>query len=268
MKRVFYIVSILCVATFMPLLSSAKGDWRQGIWNRNVSENLFSINVEAIPVITDAFKNTTPWAAGFNLGYEHKMRPSIIHGKVSFGYGGHIGLSRYFGKSITTTVIGHELHQRWDKYKSYSEIPILLDFNMFLNLKRSNIFLGVSAGVNLMLGERDASLNQIGPSATKDLEEMYAFSYGKDIDVVSIQLNENNVSLTRVIPTFRVQLGYTYELSQDWALRIKAGLDYQMQYDDEYKGFHLDADYYDFYHSHESPQMLNPFFSVGLVYSL
>ena len=268
MKRKFVFGAILCIALSMSLTSQAKGDWRKGIWNRDVSEHLLNVNIEAVPVITEAFKTTTPWAAGFNAGYEYKMRPSIIHKKVSFGFGGHLGVTRFFGADISTTVIGNELSQSWDSYKSYTEVPLLLDFNAYFNFRRSNIFLGLSAGVNLMLGERDASLNQIGPSSTKDLEDVYLQQFGKEIDIVSIQLNDNNLSLNHIIPTFRVMLGYTYELSQDWCLRIKAGIDYQMKYADEFKGFHLDSDYYEFYHSHDSPQMLNPFVSVGFVYSL
>lgn len=268
MKKIFFLGAIFFIALFAGQTSQAKGDWRKGIWNRDVSEHLVGVNIEAIPVITEAFKNTTPWAAGFNAGYEYKMRPSIIHNQVSFGFGGHLGVSRYFGKDINTTVVGHQLDQRWDSYKSYTEIPLLLDLNMYLNFKRSNLFLGVSAGINFMMGERDASLNQIGPSSTKELEEQYLLQFGKDVDIISIQLNDNNVSLTHVIPTFRAMLGYTYELSADWRLRFKAGVEYQMKYSDEYKGFHLDSDYYDYYHKHDSPAMLNPFVSVGFLYSL
>lgn len=268
MKKLSIFGAILCIVLSTGLNTYAKGDWRKGIWNRDVAENLFSLNIEAVPVISDAFKPTTPWAAGFNLGYEYKMRPSIIHGKVTFGFGGHLGLSRYFGKDINTEALGADLEQLWDSYKSYTEIPILLNFNMYYNLKRSNIFVGISAGVNLMLGERDAALNQIGPSSTAELEAEYLAQFGNEVNIISIQKSNNDISLTHVVPTFRFMVGYTYEFSQDWSLRIKAGAEYQMKYEDEYKGFHLDSDYYEFYHQHDSPQMLNPFISVGLVYSL
>ncbi len=259
---------ISCVALSASLTSLASGDWRKGIWNRDVSENLLSLNIEALPIITEAFKNTTPWAGGFNLGYEYKMRPSIIHNKISFGLGGHIGVSRYFGKSISTPVYGHNLDQFWDHYKSYTEIPIMLDANVYWNFKRSNLFIGVSAGINLMLGQRDASLEMIDTINTKDFEDAYKLTHNKEVDMISIQKDANNVALNHILLTFRGMIGYTYELSQDWSLRVKAGVEYQGKYSDEFKGYHIDSDYIDRYHNEDSPSMLNPFFSIGIVYSL
>lgn len=268
MKKLFIVCIVATVALTSGFTSEAKGDWRSGIWNRDVSENLFSINIEAIPMMTEAYKNTTPWGAGFNAAFEHKMRPSIIHGKGSVGYGGHLGLTRYFGKGIDTHAEGANLNQTWDNYKSYTEIPAMLDVNFYLNFAKSNIFIGLSAGVNFMLGERDAALNQVGPSSTADIEQSILYSFGREVDVISIQKNQNNVSLTHIIPSFRLQLGYVRELSQDWKIRIAAGMEYQMKYSDEYKGFRIDADYYEMYHEHDSPAMMNPFVSVGFVYSL
>jgi hypothetical protein len=81
-------------------------DWRKGIWNRDVKENLLIINCEAMPQISKAYKNTTPIGCGLTFGFEHKTRPSIIHGKGSFGFGGFLGVSRYFGKDIKNHCIG------------------------------------------------------------------------------------------------------------------------------------------------------------------
>ena len=198
----------------------------------------------------------------------YKMRPSIIHNKISFGLGGHIGVSRYFGKSISTPVYGHNLDQFWDHYKSYTEIPIMLDANVYWNFKRSNLFIGVSAGINLMLGQRDASLEMIDTINTKDFEDAYKLTHNKEVDMISIQKDANNVALNHILLTFRGMIGYTYELSQDWSLRVKAGVEYQGKYSDEFKGYHIDSDYIDRYHNEDSPSMLNPFFSIGIVYSL
>ncbi|MBP3253189.1 MAG: hypothetical protein IJ250_06835 [Bacteroidales bacterium] len=268
MKKISIICAVACVMLSFNASVFAGGDWRKGIYNRDVSENLLSVGVEAVPVITEAFSSTTPWALGFNAGFEHKMRPSIIHNKVSFGYGLHSGVTRYFGKHINTTAAGNELQQQWDKYKSYTQIPLMLDLNIYYNFSRSNIFAGVSAGVNFMLGERDARVDSIGPSITSELEDAYNLAHGKDVDFISIQLNENNVSLTHVIPTFRFHLGYVYEISPDLRLRAVAGIEYQMKYEDEYRGVHIDATYLTYYHQHNSPQMLNPFISLGISYSL
>lgn len=244
------------------------GDWREGIWNRDVSENLIIINAEAIPVISSVFKPTTPWGLGFTAGFEHKMRPSIIHGKVTFGYGIHSGVTRFFGKRINVSAHGNEVEQTWDKYKSYTDIPVLLDLNMYYNKKRSNLFIGISAGINLMIGERDAAIYNDDASVAEGAGNIAQLANEKNADIVSIQITDNNLSLNHVIPTFRLQVGYMYELTQDLRLRFQAGIDYQMKYFDEYKGLRVNENYISIYHQHDSPAMLSPFVTIGLVYSL
>lgn len=243
-------------------------DWREGVYNRNVSEHLALFNIEVIPVITNAFKETTPWAFGFNIGYQYKIRPSVIHSKLSYGFGLNIGVTRYFGKDIDAVAIGSETLKQWDSYKSYTNIPIMAEFDMYYNFKRSGIFIGVSAGINLMLGQRDARVDSIGRSVTQELEDAYNLAHGTDISIISIQKDENEVSLNHVIPTFRFHIGYIRELTANWRLRALAGVEYQMKYSDEYKGFRMGTDYFDYYHQHDSPSMLNPFISVGVAYSL
>ena len=284
MKRIFIFCAAICMLVANPLRADNNsklsnnsnnntsniqmGDWRQGIYNRDVSEHLAIVNVEAIPVITKAFKETTPWAFGFIAGYEYKMRPSVIHNKFSFGLGLHLGVTRYFGKDINATATGSETDKKWDSYKSYTEIPLMVDFNMYYNFKRSNIFVGISGGINFMLGQRDARVDTIGNTVTQELEDAYNLAYASDITVISIQKDENNVSLNHVIPTFRFNVGYMYELTPNVRLRAIAGLEYQFKYFDEYKGFRLGTNYYEYYHQHDSPAMLNPYISIGAVYSL
>lgn len=281
MKKIFIICTVLTLITlslhagnkeslfnYSNQLNGSFGDWREGVFNRDVSEHLIIVNAQFVPVITKAFKNTTNCGLGFTAGYEYKLRPSIIHNQISFGFGGFIGIFRYFGKSIDLTAVGNDTDKQWDKYKSYTEIPLMLTANVYYNIGRSNIFLGIGAGINLMLGEKDARVDTIGPTTTSVLEDTYNLSYGRDVNIISIQKDENNVSLNHVIPTLRFEVGYMYEISPDFRLRAEVGLEYQAKYFDEYKGFRLDHNYYQYYHQHDSPSSLNPYISIGVAYSL
>lgn len=282
MKKASIILSMLCLAFSWGAMAENDGknidintnntpvysqmnDWRIGDYRRKVTENFISFDVEAMPVIATEFKETTPWAAGLRIGFEHKTRPSSISSRFSIGYGGHIGVNRYFGQEIEVSAIGNPNAIARDKFKSYTEIPAMLDFNWYYNFHRSNISLGLSAGVNILLGERDATVSEFDsiyvPSIMADALESLGY-------IASVQQNANNVVVSHIIPTARVLLGYMFEMSQDWRLRIQAGMEYQMKYADEYKGMYLDTDYLEFYHKGDSPAALNPFVSVGLIYSI
>jgi len=244
---------------------SKMNDWRTGDYRRRVSENIITLDAEANMNMLSNFENTNPWGAGFRIGFEHKMRPSSISSRFTIGYGLQLGVSRYFGKDIKVEALGsHDLIKR-DAYKSYTEIPFLLNFNWYYNFNRSSISLGLSAGVNFMIGQRDLTLDYIYINEhfgiSTDNEEFINYS-------ASVQKDENNVSLTHVRPTARVVLGYMTELSEDWRLRVQAGAEYKMQYDDKYSGYYLDKGYIEQYHEGTSKANLAPFLSIGLGYSL
>jgi long-subunit fatty acid transport protein len=195
------------------------------------------------------------------------MRPSIIHNKFSLGYGGHIGVTRYFGADIKTKFIGNNDEQTVDSYKSFTYIPVLLDINFYYNLKRSNIFLGIEAGCNIMLGQRDCHLKDGG--IVRQINDT-TFIVDNSDGVISVQQDANKVSVTRVIPTGRVMLGYMYELNQDFKIRAQVGVEYQMKYKDSFSGYYNDADagYIDSFHKGDQPAAIYPFATIGLVYSL
>ncbi len=244
---------------------SQMNDWRTGDYKRRVTENFITLDVEANMNMLSNFENTNPWGAGFRIGFEHKTRPSAISSRFTLGYGVQIGVSRYFGKDIKVEALGsHDLVKR-DSYKSYTEIPLLLNFNWYYNFNRSSLSLGVAAGVNFMLGQRDLALDYV------IVDEHYGIS--TDISqfsdyAASIQQDDNSVSLTHVRPTARVVLGYMMELSADWRIRMQAGVEYQMQYDDKYSGYYFDKGYIEQYHEGTSKANIAPFLSIGLGYSL
>lgn len=244
---------------------SQMNDWRVGNYRRKVKENYLTCDIDVIPVIAAGFSETNPWGAGVRFGYEHKTRPSSISSRFSIGYGGHIGISRYFGKDIEVSAVGNPNAITRDSYKSFTEIPIMLDFSWYYNFSRSSIALHLSAGINMLLGQRDATVT--------DFNEEYFDQTAIDLlnnngYVASVQNEPNDVAISHIIPTFRAGLGYMYELSQDWRFRVQAGVEYQMGYEDDYSGYFLNTNYMPYYHKGTSPASLNPFVSVGFVYSL
>lgn len=279
MRRLTTIFTIICVVLATSVKSennnkkeqnkeqsfSTMNDWRKGIWNRDVKENLLIINCEAMPQISKAYKNTTPIGCGLTFGFEHKTRPSIIHGKGSFGFGGFVGVSRYFGKDIKITASGSHNEKNFDKYKSFTYIPVMLSANIYYNFSHSNIFMGIQAGCNIMLGQKDCHLKDGGiPRKINDT----TIVIDNSDNIISIQKDDNKVSLTRVIPTGRALIGYMYEFNQDFRIRFQAGVEYQMKYNDEFKGYSDNSGYLDIYHKGEQPANICPFVSIGMVYSL
>ncbi|MBR1770083.1 MAG: hypothetical protein IJ748_06470 [Bacteroidales bacterium] len=277
MKRIITIFAIFLFAatsyaendgrinTYTLNASSQSGDWREGIWHRRVKENFIFLDLEGTMNVVDKLKETNPFGAGFRVGFEHKTRPSTISSRYSIGFGLQMGVSRYFSSDIKVDALGSHDAVKRDSYKAYTEIPVLLNFNWYYNFERSAISLGLSAGVNLMLGQRDVSLDYV------IVDEFFGMSVHNiefEDYVASKQQDANNVSLSHVRPTGRVVLGYMRELSQDWRLRIQAGVEYQMQYEDKYSGYFIDKGYIELYHEGTSAANINPFLSVGLGYSL
>lgn len=281
MKKITTILTVVCILMAFNVKAdnnnknndnkncstTTMGDWRVGIWNRDVNENLILVNYEALPIISSAYKTTTPFACGLTFGYQHKMRPSIIHNRFSFGYGGHIGVIRYFGADVKTKFIGNNDEQTVDSYKSYTYIPVLLEFNLYYNFSRSNLFLSVEAGCNLMLGQKDCHLSDGG--IVRQINDS-TISVNNGDRVISVQKDANKVSLTRAIPTGRASLGYMYELNQDFRIRVQAGIEYEMKYKDSFSGYYndVDAGYIESFHKGDQPATITPFVSIGLAYSL
>lgn len=244
---------------------SQMNDWRDGVYRRRVKENLIFLDVEGVVNAVEDLFETDPWGLGVRVGFEHKTRPSTISSRFTIGYGLQLGVTRYFGKDIKVEALGsHDLVKR-GAYKSYTEIPLMLNFNWYYNFKNSCISIGLSAGANFMLGQRDVALDYVV------IEEFFGMSTDnyefRDYEA-SIQQDANNVSLTHIRPTGRVVLGYMTELSEDWRFRIQAGLEYQMGYDDKYSGYYLNTGYIKRYHEGISKDNFTPFLSVGLAYSL
>lgn len=209
MKKIFIFLSVSILA-----LNLMSQDWRKGRYLHTVPEYLVSVNTHAKMVMGDnAMLN--PWGYGFTLEYLYKTgRPKDMLVSVAHGVGGHLGLSYFPGLVITQEAIGAYNPIRFDKFNSYNYMPIMATYNLFITTGLSHFIIGIDAGVNMMIRERD----------------------NKEGNYVSFHDSElNALEITRFLPSFSGYLGYSYELSTNFRLKAKVGVDYIMGY--EYDGY-------------------------------
>lgn len=225
-------------------------DWRVGKWRKNIPEHLILLNAYSTPVITEYYSNTTPFGIGFTAGYQYRTRPWKLQPSVSAGFGLNTGLVYYPGKSIrqeAQNATNTDFSMTIGEYKSHSFIPVLLSANLYFNVKRTNIFLGLEAGINVMIGEKDIETTP---------------------GMVSIQMNTDELKVTRVVPTARAALGFMQEISPNFRFRMQAGVLYEHPYHDKYKGLMVNGGYRDYYHEADNELSLDPFVEIGIAYSL
>ena len=223
-------------------------DWRSGQWRRNVPEHLLSVNIGGMPVITAGYKNTTPFALGLTVGYQYKMRHWSFSPNFTASWGGYTGAWYYRGAAVKHVAEGARHEIITDRYKSHTYVPLMLTANLHYDFKRTSIYLGVDAGANLMIGEKD---------------------FEKD-GAIFLQKNTDELRITRFVPSAKVKLGMTQELSPVIKLRFQAGVQYEMGYDDDYNGVYFNGGFApDFKKtSFGNDDSIDPFAEIGIVFSL
>lgn len=203
MKKVFIFLSV-CLLAF----SVSADDWRTGRYMNPVPEYLLSVNLDG-KMMMGKNADLNPWGYGFSVEYLYKTgRKRNMAVSTAHGFGGHIGMSYFNGLNIPFDAIGANNPVAFYKYESFSYVPAMITYNLFITNKRSHYIVGVDAGINLMIGERD-------------------FKKG---DFVTYYNGENEIKLTHVLPSFSGYLGYMYELSPNLRLKGKIGVDYIMGY--------------------------------------
>ncbi|MBP1629560.1 MAG: hypothetical protein H6Q15_453 [Bacteroidetes bacterium] len=202
MKKVFIFLSV-CMLAF----SVSADDWRTGRYMNPVPEYLLSVNLDG-KMMMGKNADLNPWGYGFSVEYLYKTgRKRNMVVSTAHGFGGKIGMSYFRGTDIPKDAVGSNNPVIFDQYKSFNYVPIMLSYNLFITHKRSHYILGVDAGINLMIRERD-----------------YADS------TITYFNGENEIKLTRVLPSFSAYFGYMYELSPNLRLKGKVGMDYTMGY--------------------------------------
>lgn len=223
-------------------------DWRYAQWNRHVPEHLLAINIAGSYTITQNYVNTNPFGAGLTLAYQYKLRHWKTNPNFTTSFGGYSGVLFYRGASVERVAEGARHEIIIDRLKSYTYVPLMLNANIHYNFKKTSIFFGIDAGVNMMIGEKDFELD----------------------DIIYIQKNFDEIKVTRFIPTAKAKLGFMQDISPRMKLKFNAGVAYEMGYKDDFNGAYINGGF------DESIEMtdlkhkdsLDPFAEFGLVISL
>lgn len=247
MKKIFIFLSV-----FLITFNLMADDWRMGKYLKTVPEYFLSVNANGKKMIgTNSELN--PWGYGFTIEYLYKTgRKSDVKTSVAHGIGGHLGFSYFKGVDVTQEAIGANNPMSFDKFNSYNYMPIMLTYNFFITSGSSHFILGLDAGVNMMIREKDY----------------------KEEDFVTRYDGLNSYKITRFIPSASGYIGYMYELTTNIRIKGKVGADYIMGY--KFDGFK--EEYIlnnsnqlvskEFRGKVETKGLINVSASIGLAYSL
>ncbi|MDR0789810.1 MAG: hypothetical protein LBO06_03330 [Bacteroidales bacterium] len=257
MKRV---VLCLVLAVVGLNVAQAQRDWRRGTWQKDIPEHFLTIDLGGNYVITSNFKEMNPFAINAQVGYQYKVRP-FVKNRLGFAFGGYVGYSYYPSNDIVAT--SADIVQ--GSYKSFSYVPIMLNANLYYNMKTSYIFLGIDAGINLMLCERDFQ----GEYITYHMDTLgVKIPDVHDVTYFPVAKEDNPLTLSRVVPSAKVYLGYMKELNANLRLRFKAGVEYNMGYEFDYQAIMLDGSIQPMTGTIKTVDCIDPFVTVGIVFSL
>ncbi len=226
----------------------AKTDWRSGKWRRNVPEHLLTVGIGGTYTINAGAKTTNPFGVGATVAYQYKMRNWKINSHFTTSFGGYTGILYYRGASVVRTAEGARHDVIFDRYKSHAVVPLMLSANLHYDFNKTTIFLGVDAGANMIIGERD---------------------YEKD-GVIYVQKNVDELRITRFLPSARGKIGFMQEFSPSIKLKFQAGVQYEMGHKDDFNGAFANGGYdKDVVATDlERAAAIDPFAEIGLVISL
>jgi hypothetical protein len=202
MKRtlIFFVANLLAISAFSQ-------DWRDASYMRNPTENFISVNAVGEMMMGDC-SDLNPYGYGFTVNYQFKTKRKPGNYSLAQGFGGYLGLTFYHGKNVNNNSFGTSYVYDFSKYEDFALIPMMLSYNVYLTHKKFHYFVGIDAGAKMMLKERDYKQ-----------EEMIHF-YNED----------NDLKITRFLPSGKIYIGAMYELNQDFRLRAQIGYDYTFGY--------------------------------------
>jgi hypothetical protein len=255
--------AILFLALAFVTLNAAQAqrDWRNGIWHKDIPEHFLTLDLGGTYIITQNFKDMNPLGLNAQVGYQYKERP--FQKRLSFAFGGYVGYSYYPSKDIVVEGSTFVL----DSYKSYSYVPIMLNASLYFNIRTSYIFFGVDAGINLMLCERDYKADSVFtlPSQASPLVDTFVVM---PLTFFPVANEGNPLTISRIVPTAKVYLGYMKEFNHNLRLRIKAGIEYNMGYEMDYQALMMNGSIVPATGKVKVVDNIDPFVTIGLVYSL
>ncbi|MDR0970979.1 MAG: hypothetical protein LBM25_01165 [Bacteroidales bacterium] len=245
MKRViiFFFVSFVALSLFSQ-------DWRRAKYMMPVPEYLVSLNVGGKMMLGEN-ADLNPWGMGFNASYQYKTGKKEGLLTVGHGFGGSIGLTYFPGKSVRLESIGLPWDSKFTSYYSFSYVPIMLSYNFYLIHNNANFFIGIDAGVQMMIREKDYKNT-----------------------IISYYVGTNDIAITHFLPSGSLYLGCMYEISTNWRIQARVGAEYVHGYTfDATTPFYyrdIDGNYVQSssFGKLKTKPLLNVFASVGVTYSL
>jgi hypothetical protein len=197
MKKIFIFLMINIVA-----ISMFAQDWRKGNYRNSPPEYLVMVNVDGKMMMGEN-SELNPLGYGFTAGFQYKTPRKKGSLTTAHGFGGYLGFIHYSASDITSDAIGTSYTLDFSSYKNFSYVPMMLSYNFYLTHKKMYYYVGLDLGAQMMIGERDYKRT-----------------------MTSYYNGENEIKISRFLPSGKIYLGAMYEINQDFKLRAQIGLDY------------------------------------------
>ncbi|MDR1725927.1 MAG: hypothetical protein LBR28_06025 [Bacteroidales bacterium] len=258
MKRLVLYLTLVIVCL---VSAQAQTDWRQGVWKKDIPEHFLMFDVGGYYSMSPYYNAMNPYGITAQIGYQYKVRP-FVKNRLSIALGGYIGYNYYPSKDYYYN--DSEIKQK--DGKTFSYVPLMFSMNLYYNMKTAYLFLGIDAGVNFMLCNRDYQRD----SSLYRMDETGITAYFTDTKTFFADTKDNNpLTLSRIVPSGKVYLGFMKEISTNLRVRFKAGVEYFMGYEFDYKATMYNSSI----NENDSGTIttvgcLDPFVTVGLVLSL
>ncbi|MCK9162795.1 MAG: hypothetical protein WCR29_00750 [Bacteroidales bacterium] len=245
MKKIlfFFLINIVAINVFSQ-------DWRKGNYMATPPEYFIMLNTEG-NMMMGQNADLNPLGYGFNVAYQYKSGRKKGYTTTAYGLGLYLGYTYFKGANFDVEPIGTPYNLTFSKYNSFGYVPVMLSYNFYITKNKMHYFLGLDAGIKMMLREKD---------------------YKNEL--ISYYNAENEIKITHVLPCAKAYIGGMYELNRDIRLRAQVGVDYT--------GGHTFEAMTPFYYRNQSGKpilsetsgkvttqgLLNIFASIGVAYSL
>jgi len=197
MKKIlfFFLINIIAISAFSQ-------DWRKGNYMEGPPEYFVILNMEGKMMMGENAE-LNPMGYGFTAGYQYKTARKKGYTTTAHGLGAYLGYTYHRGVNIDFEAIGTPSTLTFSKYNSFGYVPIMLSYNFYITKNKMHYFLGLDAGIQMMIREKDYKN-----------------------DYISYYNVENEIKITHVLPAAKVYIGGMYEINRDFRLRAQIGADY------------------------------------------
>lgn len=192
---IFFLISFAALSAFSQ-------DWRRGNYMAPPPEYFVMVNIDG-KMMMGQNADLNPMGYGFTIAYQYKTGKKKGYLTSAHGFGGYLGYIYYKGAEFEVEPIGTPYNLTFSKHNSFGYVPIMLSYNFYLTHKKIHYFIGLDAGFQLMIREKDY----------KNL-------------LISYYNAENEINVSHFLPSGKVYLGAMYEINRDFRIRGQVGLDY------------------------------------------